>query len=72
VTTINWNNGATSGDKYKTTLLAGSATTKGKITSGAFAKGKIASSASYTVGAGQNCTTVPITSATVTGTFKIT
>jgi hypothetical protein len=72
VDTIHWNNGMTSGEKYKTTLLAGSATTKGKILSGAFAKGKTAASSTYTVGAGQNCTTVPITSAAITGTFHIT
>ena len=67
-----WNNGDTSTSTYKTTLDAGTATIAGKVTAGDFAKGKIAGSLSYTVGAGQNCTTVPVTSATITGTFTIT
>jgi hypothetical protein len=70
--TIDWNNGDTSADSYKTTLDAGSATVAGKITSGTFDKGKITGSLTYTVGAGQNCTSVPVTSATITGTFQIT
>ncbi len=69
---ISWNNGDTSSDTYKTTLLLGSATVKGKITGGDFKKGKIAATLSYDLGAGQNCTSVPITSATLTGTFNIT
>ena len=40
VNTIDWNNGDTSVDSYSTTLDAGSATVKGKITSGTFDKGK--------------------------------
>ena len=71
--TIHWNNSTSSGDKYKTTLRLGQpATLKGKITSGTFAKGKATASLNYTYGPGQNCLTVPITSATITGTFTIT
>jgi len=71
--TINWNNGDTSTDTYKTVLDAGSATVKGTITGGdAFAGGKLKASITYTPGAGQNCTTVPLTSATLSGTFEIT
>jgi len=69
---IKWNNGDTSGDLYKTTLFGGTANAKGKITSGDFAKGKLLSTLSYSLGAGQNCSTIPITSATLTGTFTIT
>ena len=69
---ISWNNSDTSTDSYKTTLDAGRATVTGKITGGTFDKGKIAGSLTYTLGAGQNCTTVPVTSATISGTFKIT
>jgi len=71
-TTIDWNNGSTSGVDYKTVLDSGSATAAGKVTSGTFAKGKLTSSLSYVPGAGQDCTTVPLTSATLSGTFNIT
>jgi hypothetical protein len=70
-TTIDWNNGTTSGVTYKTVLDAGTGTATGKVTSGSFDKGKISSSVSYTPGAGQNCTTTPVSSATISGTFTI-
>jgi hypothetical protein len=66
-----WNNGDTSTSTYKTQLDAGNATIKGKVTAGDFAKGKIVGSLTYTLGNGQNCTTVPVTSATISGTFTI-
>lgn len=71
VSTIDWNTGATSSDTYKTALVAGSATSKGKITSGPFAKGKLSASLTYDITAGQNCTSVPITSASLSGAFSI-
>jgi hypothetical protein len=70
-TTIDWNNGSTSGVTYKTILNSGSGTAAGKVTSGSFDKGKIASSVTYTAGAGQNCISTPLTSATISGTFTI-
>jgi hypothetical protein len=71
VNTIDWNNGDTSVDSYSTTLDAGSATVKGKITSGTFDKGKVAASVTYTPGPGQTCGSVPLTSATLSGTYTI-
>jgi hypothetical protein len=71
VTTINWNNGSMSGVNYKTVLNGTSGTASGKVTSGSFDKGKLSSSIAYQPGAGQNCTTTPLTSATITGTFTI-
>jgi hypothetical protein len=70
-----WNNGQTSAFTYKTTLGdpgPGQAIAKGKVTSGDFKKGKIAALLSDTPGAGQNCTTTPLTSGTISGTFNIT
>jgi hypothetical protein len=71
VNTIDWNNGDTSVDSYSTTLDGATATVKGKTTSGTFDKGKVAGSVSYTPGAGRNCTSVPLTSATLSGTYTI-
>jgi hypothetical protein len=71
-TTISWNNGTTSAVVYKTVLNSGTATAAGKVTSGTFKGGKLTSNVTFTVGAGQNCTSVPITSATISGTFNIT
>lgn len=70
-----WNNGQTSAFTYKTTLGdpgPGEATASGKVSSGDFKKGKIAALIKDTPGAGQNCTTTPLTSGTVSGTFNIT
>jgi hypothetical protein len=50
----------------------GDATGNGKTTAGTFDKGKVAVALSYTLGSGQNCETVPVTSATVAGTYTIT
>jgi hypothetical protein len=68
---IDWIPSTTSTDTYKSTLKSGKAKVAGSITSGTFNGGKLKASLTYTVGAGQTCTTVPITSATITGTFKI-
>jgi hypothetical protein len=69
---INWNNGDTSTDTYSTTLDKGKGKVKGSITAGTFDGGKIKASLTYTIGAGENCTTAhPVDSATITGTFKI-
>ena len=68
---INWNNHDTSTDTYSSTLDAGKATVTGSITGGTFKGGKIKGKLKYKLGAGQNCTKVPVTSATITGTFKI-
>jgi hypothetical protein len=73
--TISWNNGTTSTETVKSTLGdpgPGETTVAGKITAGTFLKGKVASSLTDTLGAGQNCLTVPVTSATVAGTYTIT
>jgi len=69
-TTIDWNNGTTSGVTYTTVLNSGTGTSTGKVTSGTFAKGKISATITYIPG--QNCTTVALTSATISGTFSIT
>jgi hypothetical protein len=68
---INWNNSDTSTDTYSSTLDKGKAKVAGKITAETFDGGKIKASLTYTLGVGQNCSTVPVTSATITGTFKI-
>jgi hypothetical protein len=68
---INWNNSDTSTDTYSSTLKSGKAKVAGSITSGTFNGGKLKASLTYTITSGQNCTSVPITSATITGTFKI-
>jgi hypothetical protein len=73
--TINWNNGTTSTEKVKSTLGdpgPGQTTVAGKITAGTFQKGKVAATLGDTPGAGQNCTTKPITSVTISGTYSIT
>jgi hypothetical protein len=73
--TINWNNATTSVEAVKSTLGdpgPGETTVAGKITSGTFQKGKVAAALTDTLGPGQNCTTVPVTSATVSGTYTIT
>jgi hypothetical protein len=67
-----WNNGDTSTSTYKTQLDVGTATIKGKVTAGDFAKGKITGTLAYQLGAGEECTTAsPVNSATITGTFTI-
>jgi hypothetical protein len=70
---INWNTGPPSTDTYSSTLDKGKAKVKGSITSGPFNAGKIKAALTYTIGAGETCTTAhPVDSATITGTFKIT
>jgi hypothetical protein len=67
---IHWNNGQTSTDTYKTSLLAITATVKGKISGGDFLHGKVKAMLTYIPNG--DCTHVPITSATLSGTFNIT
>ncbi|MGH9016857.1 MAG: hypothetical protein ACRDY1_03830 [Acidimicrobiales bacterium] len=72
--TINWNNGTTSMESVTSTLGdpgPGESTVTGKISKGTFKKGKVAAALTDTLGAGQNCTSVPVTSATITGTYTI-
>jgi hypothetical protein len=69
-----WNNGQTSAFTYKTTLGdpgPGQSTAAGKVVSGDFKKGKIAALISDTPGKGQDCTSTPLTSGTLSGTFNI-
>jgi len=73
--TINWNNATTSNESVVSTLGdpgPGQTLVTGKITSGTFKKGKVVAALTDTLGAGQNCTTVPVTSATVGGKYTIT
>jgi hypothetical protein len=70
-----WNNGDSSTFTYKTTLGdpgPGQSTASGKVVSGDFKKGKIAALISDTPGPGQNCSTTPLTSGTISGSFNIT
>jgi len=62
----------TSSDIYNLTLGSGTITLAGKITAGSFNKGKLSANLTYQVGAGQDCTNTPITSATIVSPSTLT
>lgn len=69
--TTTWNTGAKTTSKYTLILTAGSATLSGTVTAGLFKGDSFSGTATFVPGAGQDCTTTPITSVTISGTVSL-
>jgi len=66
-----WNTGAKTTSTYTLTLTAGSATLSGKVTAGLFKGDSFSGTATFLPGTGQDCTTTPITSVSISGSVSL-